>query len=119
MPHSPSVESALATLASTGMSRSNYAPPLHRVLWRWGLNVPPPHFAGFWLNLLSFGAFFGVVWGTIMWFAQWASAGASIALAVGCSFLAGLFFGLCMALYYRHGGRRHKLQPWSSVNSAP
>ncbi|MFZ6755548.1 DUF6404 family protein, partial [Undibacterium sp. Dicai25W] len=41
---------ALKLLESIGISRSNYAPPLVRLLWRVGIDIPPPHFGGIFTN---------------------------------------------------------------------
>ena len=46
------LSSALAMLATTGLSRSSYEPPLYRLLWRVGLLLPPPHFASFGFNFV-------------------------------------------------------------------
>src|SRR2546423_703694 len=103
---------ALALLASTGIWRSNYAPPLVRFLWRLGVRVPPPHFVGFSAHFVFTGSFFGITWGLLMWFALWSRSGMSPGIAVGMAMLAGLFFGLCMAGYYRHGARKHGIPLW-------
>src|SRR5260370_24145369 len=92
---------ALELLASTGMRRSSYAPPLHRFLWRIGARVPPPHFLSFTANLVSAGVWFGVFWGLAMWVTVWSHQGLSRAAAAALS--AGLLFGLFGAGRYRHG----------------
>jgi len=103
---------ALALLASTGIWRSSYAPPICRLLWRVGVRVPPPHFIGFTPNFLFAGSYFGVIWGLLMWFALWSRSGMSPGLAVGASVFAGLFFGLYMAGYYRYGAHKHGIPLW-------
>ena len=104
--------SALALLETTGIWRSNYAPPLCRFLWRVGGRVPPPHFVGFTTNFLFTGSFFGLTWGLLVWFALWSRSGMSPGLAVGAAIVAGLLFGLSMAGYYRYGAHKHRIPLW-------
>jgi hypothetical protein len=109
------LETALAHLAGTGIMKSNYAPPLFRILWRMGIFVRPPHFASFSSNFLLAGAWFGVVWGAIMWFFVWPGAGKPPVFAAITALVAGALFGLSMALYYRYGARKHQLPGWSQI----
>ena len=39
---------ALTLMEDTGVPSLAYEPPLHRLLWRFGVEVPPPHFGGVW-----------------------------------------------------------------------
>src|SRR5437660_5224471 len=101
-------EAALKVLAATGIRRSNYAPPLVRLLWRLGLDVPPPHFGNFWGTALFMGSFFGVGWGLIMWLFVWSLQGIPVAFVFSTAIGAGVMFGLSMAGYYAYG--QHKYQ---------
>ena len=103
---------ALELLASTGMWRSNYAPPLHRLLWKLGAKAPPPHFLSFTAKFVSAGIWFGVAWGLLMWFMAWSRQGMSPYAAVAVALFAGVLFGLCMAGYYRYGARKHRVPLW-------
>ncbi|MGB7196123.1 MAG: DUF6404 family protein [Collimonas pratensis] len=111
MPYPQAVNQALDKLATTGIWRGNYAPPLYRLLWRAGCNVPPPHYAGFMRNFLFNGIWFACVWGAIMWFAVWPQSGISGLHALLLAAIAGAVFGLAMAFYYRHGARKYQLLP--------
>ena len=62
---------ALEVLSKTGMTRSHYAPPLIRLLWKAGVQVPPPHFLPFLRTALGTGLWFGMFWGLIMWIFFW------------------------------------------------
>jgi Family of unknown function (DUF6404) len=47
---------ALDLMAQTEVAPSRYAPAFYRWLWRLGLQIPPPHFAGAWpteVNLVT------------------------------------------------------------------
>ncbi|MFN3067444.1 DUF6404 family protein [Serratia sp. J2] len=108
-------ERALALMAEKKMWRSNYAPPLLRLLWKFGVQMPPPPFMPFWLNVLCFGGFFGSVWGLFMWFTTWKSECYSVLMALQTSLLAGGLFGLMMALYHYWRKRVNKLPDWDSL----
>jgi hypothetical protein len=101
---------ALRLLASTGMWRSEYAPPLHRLLWKLGAKTPPPHFLSFMVNFISAGVWFCVFCGLAMWLTGSSHHGLS-RLAAAALF-AGVFFGVCMAAYYRYGARKHRIPLW-------
>lgn len=105
---------ALALLAQTGIWRSNYEPPLLRLLWRLGFDVPLPHLMSFWKNALSTGSYFCIAWGLIMW--SQGSTGAG--LLVG-AVVAGLLFGISMASYYAYGKRKHQLPSWHELDDLP
>jgi|SRR5882724_2330782 len=105
-------DAALKLLESTDIWRSNYAPPLLRLLWKLRVKVPPPHFVGFAANFVSAGLFFGVAWGLLMWALLWSHQPTPLGMVVGAAALAGLLFGLCMASYYRYGARRNKIPLW-------
>jgi len=97
------------------MWRNSYEPPLLRLLWRLGLNVPPPHFAGFIVTTLFYGGFFALFWGVIMWFFTWSESGMSPTGAAGAALFAGVLFGLIMASYYSWGRRKHRLPGWKNL----
>ena len=109
---------ALGLLASTGMWRSEYAPPLHRLLWKLGAKTPPPHFQSFAANFVRAGVWFAVVWGLLMWFAWPQSHGMSVERAFAGSIFTGTLFGLGMAAYYRCGARKHRIPLWRDFHPA-
>ena len=108
-------EAALELLAATGLNRVNYEPPLIRVLWRLGLDAPPPHFASFASCAIVSGVFFAVIWGLLMWLMAWQSQGVSLPLGIGMAAFVGLLFGVAMAGYYSVGRRKYKLPEWNSL----
>lgn len=59
---------AIALMDSKKMWRSNYAPPLLRILWRLGIRLPPLPFMPFWQVTLLMGSLWGISWGCAMWF---------------------------------------------------
>ncbi|MBQ5946522.1 DUF6404 family protein [Massilia sp. ST3] len=102
-------------LARHGLARHQYAPPLFMLLWKLGLRARPPQFMSFVLTMLSFGAWFAVIWGAVMWFAFWSRDGKSLPVAAAMAAGAGLCYGLAMAFYYRRQRRKHGLPAWESL----
>ena len=101
-------------LATLGIKRSTYAPPFYRLLWRLGIDLPPPLFSGFFAIALPGGAFFGAAWGLCFWvFARLVRLPIPD-LFIGVAALAcGALFGLVMALLVRLEARRLGLPRWS------
>jgi hypothetical protein len=65
MSSNPKREAAIKILASTGIWRSSYAPPLLRLLWRLGFDAPPPHFVSFSAIALFSGSYFAITLGCL------------------------------------------------------
>lgn len=80
-----------------------------------GVEIPPPHFVAFPLILACATAWSGTVFGSIMWLLVWSKAGMSGMSAIGISYGTGLFFGLCMGMYYAYGRRKYSLPDWASL----
>jgi hypothetical protein len=118
MTHRQKVERLIADLRKQGVSPYTVAPPLFRLLWALGLEVPPPFFLGFITLTLLMGAFFGILWGALMWLLQWEAWHMPLELAVMASAVAGLLFGPSMAGYYRWKAARLRLPPWESYPGA-
>src|SRR5690349_21274408 len=113
MTHQQKVDLLIADLREQGVSPFTTAPPLFRLLWALGLDVPPPLFLGFLTLTLVMGTFFGGVWGALMWLLEW---GLRVpgAMTVPTAAAAGLFFGLSMAAYFRWKAARLGLPRWES-----
>ena len=103
---------ALRLLASTGMWSSSYAPPLFRILWWFGVDIPPPHFASFTWNMIFAGTYFGAAWGLLSWWFLWADSGRAPVHMLTSAIVAGVFFGIFMAAYFAYGKRKHRLPSW-------
>lgn len=102
MPYPEKIKAALVLLGATGIAHYNYAPPPHRLLWRTGIAVPPPHLASMTFNFLFFAIWFAVAWGAFTWYFLLSPAGAPVMFAVIVALLTGSAFGYGMALYYHH-----------------
>lgn len=114
MTHRQKVDRLMNELGKKGVGKYTVAPPIFRLLWTLGLQVPPPFFLGFFALTLLMGAFFGVFWGGTMWLLQRQSGRLPVELAVIIAAGAGLCFGLAMATYYRWKAARLGLPTWES-----
>lgn len=108
MTHRQKVDRLVAELGQQGVSSHTAAPLLFRLMWRLGLNVPPPLFLGFVPLTLLMGALFGIPWGIFMWFWVWQAEGliAGMAVAIPSSVFAGVLFGIAMAWLSRREATR-------------
>ena len=99
---------ALEVLSRTGMARSHYAPPLIRLLWKAGVQVPPPHFLPFLRVALGTGLWFGMFWGLIMWIFFWSRPDAATPLSPLAALVAACAAGGLRGrqpVWHRHGQR--------------
>lgn len=108
-------ERALAHLARTGIWQSNYAPPLFRMLWSVGVRVPPPHFIPFAAAALLMGSVFAILLFGVAMVLGVAGPHAGLGTVAVTDVLAGTFFGLSMAAYYKFGRTRYGLPAWDRV----
>ena len=111
----PKRSAALTLLGATGMWRSNYEPPLLRLLWRFGVDAPPPHFVGFSEIAIVAGAVFAVGYGLAMWLIE-GSRDRTLFWALLEIAVTAVIFGLCMAAYYARGRRKYRLPLWRELN---
>ncbi|EKD0117897.1 hypothetical protein OQO66_004818, partial [Escherichia coli] len=91
---------AIALMDSKKMWRSNYAPPLLRILWRLGIRLPPLPFMPFWQVTVLTGGLWGISWGCAMWFIYWGPSGMVAGEAIIISITGGVLSGLCMASFH-------------------
>jgi hypothetical protein len=106
--HRQKVDHLIAELGQQGVGPYTVAPPLFRLLWGLGLEVPPPFFLGFFSLTVLMGTIFGVIWtplwGAGMWLWVWQGqvpAGFAILMSVMAGLFAGVLFGLAMAGFSR------------------
>ena len=106
---------AIALMDSKKMWRSNYAPPLLRILWRLGIRLPPLPFMPFWQVTVLTGGLWGTSWGCAMWFIYWGPSGMVAGEAIIISITGGFLFGLCMASFHWWRRKVNRLPPWDDV----
>lgn len=108
---------AVKELEAANIWKSNYNPPILRLLRGLGFKVPFPHYNSFLNNALSTGIYFGCAWGLVMYFFVWNTQNMSLIAMLSTATFAGVFFGIAMASYYRYGFKKHKLTPWHEIKS--
>ena len=112
MTHRQKVDRLIADLGQRGVGASTVAPPLFRLMWALGLQVPPPLFLGFVPLTLLAGGIFGAFWGLFMWLLQWQFWQVPVEVVFLSAGGAGLLFGLSMAAYCRWKAARLELSSW-------
>lgn len=108
-------ELALLELSGTSMKTRNCFPPLHRLLNKLGVPLRPPHYSSFMNIVAGVTVSFGFIWGWLMHMTLWAGPGSTLLAALSKSLLIGLFLGLFLACFYRHGIIKHQLTPWDKL----
>ncbi|MCW9474420.1 DUF6404 family protein [Klebsiella grimontii] len=108
-------QKALTIMADRRMWKSNYAPPMIRLLWWLGVKIPPPPFASFWQILVLMAVWFSVAYGLLMYFQVWRIQGMNPLFACMLSVIAGFFFGLCMALFHLWRKKVNQLPEWKDL----
>lgn len=98
--------------------RSSSAPLAFRLLWRFGVDVAPPHFNSFLVNAAVIGSHIGVFWWLIMWPLVWLRNGTPFATTVLTALAMATFCGLSMAAYYRYDARKHGVPPMDQLPPA-
>ena len=102
-------------LESTGIWKSNFNPPITRILRKAGLKIRPPHYYSFLVIFLIYAVYFGCAWGLTMWFIMWSSQSMTPEIALITSLFSGIFVGLSMALYYRITAKKNNLSSWEKL----
>ncbi|MDC7806798.1 DUF6404 family protein [Luteimonas sp BLCC-B24] len=110
------LDAALALMAKRGIRPMQAQPPVVRLLWRAGLQLPPPLMASFSTNLLTMGALFMLLWAPLTWgTVRWMGMpDLALAIATGAP-CAGLLYGVAMAALLQRMRRRHSLPEWRAL----
>lgn len=109
---------AIKELETAKIWKSNYNPPIVKLVHKLGFKVPFPHYNSFLNNALSTGIYFGFAWGLFMYFFAWNTQNMTVAAMLSIPLFAGAFFGLAMASYYKYSFKKHKLTPWHEIKNA-
>ena len=114
MTHSQKVVRVIKDLQARGVNPYTTAPPLFRLLWRVGIQIPPPLFLGFSTLVVLFGLPFGALWAGMMLVFMHRHHPLPPLLMPSAGAAAGLLFGVAMALLTRRTARRLRLPRWSN-----
>ena len=119
MNHHQKIEAMRAHLAAEGLKEGEYAPPVYRLLWKYGVEATPPLFASFRSIAFYQGTFFGVFWGLMMLLLSWRRGQPwPIWLAILLSLFAGALFGCLMAYVMRRKAEKLGLPLWSEYTGS-
>ncbi|WP_425479636.1 DUF6404 family protein [Pseudoxanthomonas wuyuanensis] len=117
MCYPPRVEVALEILASSGLSSRHYAPPLHKLMWRHGIAVAPPHFAGFFWNFLFTAPLTVAASAGASWLCRWIRYGDVVTSILETAVVSGFCASFFTALYFSYAAEKHNLPRWSSIST--
>lgn len=111
------LDAGLHLLASTGMSRMMYAPPLFRLFWRLGIRLPPPLFLGLFGSLMVNAlAVFLTVFGFSMAIVDEGSISAMLSQSAQGGVKGALIFAPVLAMYDRIRARNRGIPLWVNFN---
>lgn len=119
MEHREKVQRMTSHMAAVGISRSTAAPPAWRLLWRLGIDVPPPLFMSFGTLAVTTGLVFAVTMALVGWWMRSPDGTDLVAEVVLVPAVAGAVFGLAMAVLYRGWAKQHRLPRWSEYRGQP
>ncbi len=108
-------DAAVAEINNAGVRGWNGVPPSLRLSRKMGFKQRPPYYVPFGKMAVSSAIYFAVTWGVFMHLVQWRAQAVSISGQVLISTLAGLAFGLSMALWYRFVRRKNRLSSWDDL----
>ena len=117
MTQSSKLDRYVQQMADAGVGKSTAFPPYWRLLWRIGIQVPPPIFLGFLPLALILGGSFGVLFSGVTWLLQdFGVLHQPVTSPPLFALLAGIPYGLAMAYYYRSLAKQHSLGSWAAFS---
>jgi hypothetical protein len=107
------LKTALAILARIHIRPIWYAPPPHRMLWRLGVRIRPPHFTGTLANFL----WLWPVSMTVLLVVYSAVTDHTLMEVLSDGAIGGLSFAIAAAFSYGRSAEIQGLPPWADVES--
>lgn len=98
-------------LRAQGVRPSTFAPPFHRLAWRFGYHIRPPFYQSFRTLAINMAVPFGIMFALVNWFDPWTSQERSAIRTLVVSTFAAVFFGVMMAWSVRRQAARLVLPP--------
>lgn len=108
---------ALKLLAAKGLKRSVYEPNHLRLLWYFGFDTPPPHFASFLSNIAINSIVFSILWYIFRAVFQWLQKGYFQSTDIYDTIFVSAIYGVGMAVYYAYSRRKNELPTWQGLSS--
>ncbi|MBO9449364.1 hypothetical protein J7426_03785 [Tropicibacter sp. R16_0] len=90
-------------------------PLLLRLFQKLGFEPIPPLYRPFLRNFAGTAAYFGPVWGSLMYFAAWRHTDLHLPVMIATSLFAGVLFGLMMAGYFYMQQTKLNLTAWDRL----
>lgn len=106
---------AQVEMTKAGVKPGSANPPLLWLAALCGLRIRPVPYQGVLASILSFGLFFSLVWGGIMYLWVWRGQAMPVLLVVNLAVLAGLIFGSLMTALTRFQNRGKPLSRWKDL----
>lgn len=119
MDYETRLKAAHKELSEKGVWKSNYNPPIAKLLRKVGIYLPPSYYLNFFSNFMLCMVTVAPVWGILNWFLVWGDAGKPILEAVYMALLVGALFGLIMATFYLIRRKQLKLSDWNLLVNTP
>ncbi|WP_156422134.1 DUF6404 family protein [Paucibacter sp. KCTC 42545] len=112
------LSASLVILQKNNISESSYSPPMYKLYWKIGFRLPPPHFLGFFSNMLISGLPLGISAVGLYMMGHENSSVFILQMMLEMLVVA-LFFtvawGSVVAMFYERDRKRHQLPRWSSI----
>lgn len=106
-------------MEAKGIAASTASPPLWRLLWSWGVALPPPLYMRIVPLFVLCGSAFGLLFGASAFLlGNRGYREMSLDEALLVALCTGVFFGLIVAWRTRRLARRHALGDWCEVRAA-
>ena len=108
MTHREKVEIALSDLTARGVKQGTIAPPIFKLLWKTGIEIPPPLF----IRFVPLALLMGIGWGLPM--ATIYAMFYPLKIVLSTAPFPVAFFGLTMAAIYRWKAYKLQLPAWKN-----
>ena len=119
MDNNPKRTAAINLLVDRGIWPINYVPMGLRLLWRIGIDVPPPIFLSYWANVLLGGSIPALIYTIMIGLVPWLYRERSLVeFAVGIAVF-WLIVGLVRAFTWARLRRKHNLPLWRQIRVQP
>ncbi len=119
--HHEKIAYLLRDLGQRGLHPQNVAPAWYRLLWHFGIEARPPHFAGFWWVAAVNGRVVAAVAGCTNWIMRWwlgRQAWEYLIIDFAGIVLLSVIGGVGLAISYRRQARALALPRWQDYPTA-
>jgi len=118
MTHEEKIQKMYDEFPQRGISKSLYAPPLYKLLWRLGIKTTPPIFSSFVKVFITQASFFTVVWSILMCLILWRKQNMTTAFVVWIACFTGILYGLIMAALIKWQAKKYNLPSWKDYENS-